>query len=306
MYCDPSGESLTELQIFSSLKTWINNVFPTFVMQVKLAILGFEDTSYQNAAELIKGSYSAWEERNEIYEGFWKYSPEVIYMKKIVVSITLLCLFFCGCAEASDDVSSITSTIQNESIELSCSEISEATDDGEVYEEIILVKCPYLESEDKDCTALNQIVFKKTEEYLDALKSDYIDVSDLSLDYEIMRSSDFVSIVYYGSVAPKDAVYPTDFSFSVNVAYSGDVMGLSDFVGLDADFAISFRESCANALTDEVQEYISRFSDDELLEMFAKCDTGYGASFSFVSDGKINVIFPVPNSIGDYVIVPLG
>ena len=70
MYCDPSGESLTELQIFSSLKTWINNVFPTFVMQVKLAILGFEDTSYQNAAELIKGSYSTWEERNEIYEEF--------------------------------------------------------------------------------------------------------------------------------------------------------------------------------------------------------------------------------------------
>ena len=91
----------------------------------------------------------------------------------------------------------------------------------------------------------------------------------------------------------------------VAVSYNGELMKLSDFTTINLDLVTRFRDACKDSQSDEVFQYISTYTDDELLSMLTDADMTDSTIYSFVKSGQISLSVAVPNAIGDYFVISL-
>lgn len=157
------------------------------------------------------------------------------------------------------------------------------------------------------------------EEALVVLNSFYGSVADnlsLKINYKITwASKNLLSVQYDGYAFEKDAAYPLDLLYTVNIDIDkGTKLMLKDYIKIDKDFVNTFRnykvpDPDKNQMEAGAFKYISdTYSADDLLKYFNGADTSFKESdftFSYFKEDALGISMEVPHAVGDHLEIEL-
>lgn len=209
-----------------------------------------------------------------------------------ILFISLFSLLFSGCSESkasliNDDYH--TAVYKNAFIQIEYPEFENAS-----INQIV-----------KD-NALSVLKYYDEEDYPDLL---------ISIGYSVETLNDkILSIVFEGTGKLSENFDRINrFKYSVNInLQTGKKLKLNDFVSVDNSLIPSFR-TAANQLDEVYRTFFENQSDDEILEKLSYSDlldfytdiSEQRDVFSYISNDRIFIVYPLPYALGYYTTVEL-
>lgn len=159
--------------------------------------------------------------------------------------------------------------------------------------------------------SINDLIKEKATQIVSAYELDPTkDSLDISCEVVSLDRNKAV-LKFNGGYTPENAAYPTDICYTLTVNLSkGTIQRLSDYVDpytmagyvLSDDLVIT--KSIDN---DAVKEYLDTVDINTLWDTLKACDfsddqSNFPSAFSYEIQGKIYMILPLPNVLGDYFI----
>lgn len=170
-----------------------------------------------------------------------------------------------------------------------------------------IAECPVFMSDAVDYSRANNTIKATLDIHLEELTYGLGADSKLNLDYNVFFSdNEYISVVYTVSIESKTSAYPLDLKFTINTNLAGTHMKLKDIKTIDDTFIAQFRKHWVDQTDTVLQDYLSEYTDEELLEMFNNCDDFEGSLCSYITNGSIVIIFALPNALGDYTEIVLS
>ena len=121
-------------------------------------------------------------------------------------------------------------------------------------------------------------------------------------------SDEVVSFTYQGLITSPIQSYPVHLFYSTIINMkTGKKETLSDLVTIDDTFVKAFKEGeilsiSSSEYTNEVKEYISTLSNEELLHLFSQADKmDISSAFTYLTADSIVVAIGVPHALGDFI-----
>jgi hypothetical protein len=132
---------------------------------------------------------------------------------------------------------------------------------------------------------------------------------NLDINYEIKwKSSNVLSIQYFGMVNFKGAAHPNNLFFTTNLNINkARKIRLNELVNIDKTLSTKFKSGkyinkfgVSAELNTAINMELDRLNNKDLIKMFKKTDTITSESYSYLTKDSLGLSIVVPHPVGDH------